>query len=185
MRNNSNKRRITPTTQYTRRAQRTTLTALMVSLALIFSYIEFLIPFAPAIPGIKLGIANLVIIVTLYYLGPRYALMVNIVRVLMAGLLFTGVFGAAYSMAGALLSFLVMFLLLRTGLFSVTGISIAGGVAHNLGQILVAALLVSNIKMFAYFPVLIFSGVISGAIIGVIAWIILQRLPRIDEHKRS
>ena len=118
------------------------------------------------------------IIVALYYLGPRYALTVNVVRVLIAGLLFSGVFGAAYSMAGALLSFLVMVLLKKTGWFSVTGVSIAGGVAHNLGQILVASFLVSNLKMFAYFPVLIFSGVASGAAIGIISWLILQRLPR-------
>mgnify|MGYP002529389826 FL=1 len=81
-------------------------------------------------------------------------------------------------MAGALLSFLVMVLLKKTGLFSITGVSIAGGVAHNLGQILVASFLVSNLKMFAYFPVLIFSGVASGAAIGIISWLILQRLPR-------
>ena len=177
MKNNHTKLQQVPTTQHDSRARRTALTALMVSLALIFSYIEFLIPFTPAIPGIKLGIANLVIIVALYYLG-RYALTVNIVRVLIAGLLFSGVFGAAYSMAGALLSFLVMVLLKKTDLFSITGVSIAGGVAHNLGQILVASFLVSNLKMFAYFPVLIFSGVASGAAIGIISWLILQRLPR-------
>ena len=82
-------------------------------------------------------------------------------------------------MAGALLSFLVMVLLKKTGLFSITGVSIAGGVAHNLGQILVASFLVSNLKMFAYFPVLIFSGVASGTAIGIISWLILQRLPRV------
>ena len=155
MKNNHTKLQQVPTTQHDSRARRTALTALMVSLALIFSYI-----------------------VALYYLGPRYALTVNIVRVLIAGLLFSGVFGAAYSMAGALLSFLVMVLLKKTGLFSITGVSIAGGVAHNLGQILVASFLVSNLKMFAYFPVLIFSGVASGAAIGIISWLILQRLPR-------
>lgn len=160
-------------------AKKTALSALMTSLALIFSYIEVLLPFNPAIPGIKLGIANLVIIVTLYYLGPRYALTVNIIRVLVAGLLFSGLFGAAYSLAGALLSFTVMVLLKKTGLFSVTGVSIAGGVAHNLGQILVAAFLVSNIKMFVYFPVLIISGVLSGAAIGIISYLILRRLPPI------
>lgn len=179
MKNNHTKLQQVPTTQHDSRARRTALTALMVSLALIFSYIEFLIPFTPAVPGIKLGIANLVIIVALYYLEPRYALTVNVVRVLIAGLLFSGVFGAAYSMAGALLSFLVMVLLKKTGWFSVTGVSIAGGVAHNLGQILVASFLVSNLKMFAYFPVLIFSGVASGAAIGIISWLILQRLPRV------
>lgn len=155
-----------------------TIAALMAALALIFSYIEVLIPFNPAIPGIKLGIANLVILIALYYLGAKYALIVNLVRVLVAGLLFNGLFGAAYSLAGALVSFLVMVLLKKTNIFSVTGVSMAGGVAHNFGQILVAAFLVSNMKIFVYFPVLIISGVVSGAVIGIIAYLILKRLPQ-------
>ena len=155
-----------------------TISALMAALALIFSYIEVLIPFSVGIPGIKLGIANLVIIVALYYLGAKYALATNIIRVLIAGLLFNGLFGALYSLSGALLSMLVMVLLKKTNLFSTVGISMAGGVAHNLGQILVAAFLVANIKIFVYFPVLIISGVTSGAIIGVLAHLILQKLPK-------
>lgn len=150
---------------------------LLTALALIFSYIEALIPLAPAIPGIKLGIANIVVITALYSLGARYAFSVNVVRVIIAGLLFNGFFGAMYSLAGALLSFFTMLLLKKTGIFSVTGVSIAGGVAHNLGQILVAAAIVSNLQIFIYFPVLTISGVISGAIIGIIAYFILQRLP--------
>ena len=97
------------------------MSALFAALALIFSYIEVIIPFNPGIPGIKLGIANLVIIIALYYLGPRYALTVNLVRILIAGLLFNGLFGAIYSLAGAALSLIVMILLKKTGLFSVTG----------------------------------------------------------------
>lgn len=155
-----------------------TIVALMAALALIFSYIEVLIPFNVGIPGIKLGIANLVIIVSLYYLGAGYAFIVNVVRILIAGLLFNGLFGAVYSLAGALVSFAVMILLKRTKIFSVTGVSMAGGVAHNLGQIMVAAFLVSNIKVFVYFPVLIISGVISGAVIGVLAYLILRKLPQ-------
>lgn len=156
-----------------------TVSALMAALALIFSYIEVIIPFNPGIPGIKLGIANLVIIVALYYLGSKYAFTVNLVRVLIAGLLFTGFFGAAYSLAGALLSFAVMIFLKRTKLFSVVGISMAGGVAHNLGQLFVAAFLIANTKIFLYFPVLIFSGMISGAAIGVLSYLILKRLPTV------
>lgn len=155
-----------------------TIAALMAALALIFSYIEVLIPLAVGIPGIKLGIANIVIIIALYYLGPKYALTVNIVRVLIAGLLFNGLFGALYSLAGALVSFIVMILLKKTGLFSVAGVSMAGGVAHNLGQILVAAFLIANIKIFIYFPVLVISGVITGAVIGIVAHLILKQLPQ-------
>ena len=159
-------------------ASKLTMCALLAALALIFSYIEVLIPFNPGIPGIKLGIANLVIIVALYYLGPKYALTVNLVRILIAGLLFNGMFGALYSLSGGLLSWLVMVLLQKTRLFSVTGVSMAGGVAHNLGQLLTAAFIVSNIKVFIYFPVLIFSGMICGTLIGILSHLILKKLPK-------
>lgn len=152
----------------------------MAAMALIFSYVEVLIPFTIGIPGIKLGIANIVVIIALYYLNAKYALTINIVRVLIAGLLFNGLFGALYSLAGALVSFVVMVLLKKTNIFSVVGISMAGGVAHNLGQILVAAVLVANIKIFIYFPVLIISGVITGAIIGILAGLILRKLPKLQ-----
>ena len=168
------------TTSASVNAKKMTMTALLAALALIFSYIEVLIPFSPGIPGIKLGIANLVIIISLYYLGPKYALSVNLVRILIAGLLFNGLFSALYSLAGALLSFTVMVLLRKTGIFSITGVSIAGGVSHNMGQLLVAAFLIDSLKIFAYFPVLIFSGIISGAVIGIISYLILKRLPAVN-----
>ena len=168
------------TTSASVNAKKMTMTALLAALALIFSYIEVLIPFSPGIPGIKLGIANLVIIISLYYLGSKYAFSVNLVRILIAGLLFNGLFGALYSLAGALLSFTVMALLRKTGIFSITGVSIAGGVSHNMGQLLVAAFLIDSLKIFAYFPVLIFSGIISGAVIGIISYLILKRLPAVN-----
>ena len=157
-------------------AKKITLAALLAALALIFSYIEVLIPFNPAIPGIKLGIANLVVIVALYFMGIRYAVTINLVRILIAGLLFSGVFGMLYSIAGAFLSMVIMILLKKTGIFSVIGVSMAGGVAHNLGQVIVAAFLVSNMSVFVYFPVLIISGTISGAVIGAVAHLILSRM---------
>ncbi len=160
-------------------AKKTAVSGLMTALALIFSYIEVLIPFNFGVPGVKLGIANLVVIVALYRLGKKYAFGINIVRVLVAGLLFSGVFGMLYSLAGAILSFAVMVAVKSVKIFSVTGVSIAGAVAHNFGQILVATFLVENLKMFAYFPVLIFSGVASGAIIGIIAYFIIDRLPKL------
>ena len=159
------------------RVKKLTFSALMAALALIFSYSEVLIPFNFGIPGIKLGIANLVVIIALYYLGAGYAFTINLIRVSVAGLLFNGLFGFCYSMAGALLSFGAMLLAKRTGLFSVTGVSICGGVFHNLGQILVAAFLISSLKIFAYFPVLIISGLISGTVIGIVSHLILKRLP--------
>jgi heptaprenyl diphosphate synthase len=150
---------------------------MMAVLALIFSYIEAIIPFNFGIPGVKLGIANLVILTALYVLGFHYAMTINILRILIAGLLFNGFFGAVYSLAGGVLSLLVMFLLKKTGLFSTIGISMAGGVAHNFGQLAVAAFIVSTARIFLYFPVLLFSGMAAGIVVGIGAYILIGRIP--------
>lgn len=152
--------------------------SMFVCLALIFSYVEALIPFSVGIPGIKLGLANLVVIIALYEMNFRYAFAINAIRIVIAGLLFGGLFGMLYSAAGGLLSIVVMALLKKTNLFSMIGVSMAGGLAHNLGQLLVAAFLVSNIKMFIYFPVLMFSGIASGIVIGIVSYIIDGKLPK-------
>lgn len=162
------------------RTRRLALSAMLAALALIFSYVEALIPLPVPVPGMKLGIANLVIVIAIYRLGFRYAFSINCVRIVIAGLLFSGVFGMLYSFAGGILSIAVMYLLYRTGLFSMVGVSMAGGVAHNLGQLITAALLVSNIKMLLYFPVLLFSGLISGILIGVIATLLYRRLTEVE-----
>lgn len=158
------------------------MASILVALAMIFSYIEVLIPFNVGIPGIKLGIANLVILVALYKLNFKYALLINVIRIMVTGLLFTGVFGAFYSLSGGILSLVAMAILKKTNWFSVVGISLAGGVFHNLGQLLMAAFLVSNIKVFIYFPVLIFSGLITGILIGIIAHFILAKLPEVPNQ---
>jgi len=165
----------------TNRTQKTKLLAvgaMFACLALIFSYVEAMIPFNAGIPGVKLGIANLVVIITLYEMGPRYAFTINVIRILAAGLLFNGLFGAVYSLAGGILSFLVMWGLMRTNLFSMAGVSMAGGVAHNMGQLLIASAVVSNLKMFVYFPILMFSGLASGIMIGIVAVVIYSRIPK-------
>lgn len=153
------------------------LSAMLAALALIFSYVEALIPLPVPVPGIKLGIANLVIVMAIYKLGFRYAFTINCVRIVIAGLLFSGVFGMIYSFAGGILSLLVMYLLQRTGWFSMVGVSMAGGVAHNLGQLITASLLVQSVRMMSYFSILLFSGLISGIFIGVLASLIYRRLP--------
>lgn len=152
--------------------------AMFVCLALVLSYVEVLIPFSVGIPGVKLGLANLVIIIALYEMNFRYAFAINAVRIVIAGLLFGGIFGMIYSAAGGLLSIITMWALKKTGLFSIIGVSMAGGLAHNLGQLLVAAFLVSNLKMFIYFPVLMFSGIGSGILIGIVSYIIDGKLPK-------
>ena len=154
-----------------------TIAAMLACLALIFSYIEFLIPIDFGMPGIKLGLANLLIIIALYGLQWKYALTINIARITLSGLLFSGVFGLVYSLAGGLLSFLVMVILKNTKKFSIVGVSMAGGVFHNLGQIIIAAQLVSNIKIFYYFPVLLFSGIATGIIIGFFAYYLAVKMP--------
>lgn len=154
------------------------ISAVLAALALIFSYVEAIIPPIVPMPGVKLGIANLVIIIALYSIDFRHAFTINIVRIVVAGLLFGGLFGMLYSLAGGVLSLVVMGLLKKTKLFSIVGVSMAGGVTHNLGQLIVAALIVENAKMFLYFPVLLFSGLITGILIGIAAHIIGQNLPK-------
>ena len=157
--------------------RRVALTGMMASLALIFSYVEVLFPFNAGIPGVKLGLANLVPLIILYRLDARYAFAANLIRGILAGLLFSGLFAALYSLAGSFTSFLVMYLLKKARLFSVIGVSTAGGVFHNLGQLTVAMLAVSGPQLIHYMPVLIISGMIAGIIVGIGAAILLDRIP--------
>ena len=164
-----------------RRTRLLAISAMFAALALIFSYVEVLIPIPVPIPGIKLGLANLVIVIAIYRMGFRYAFTINMVRIVAAGLLFSGVFGMIYSLAGGILSIVIMYLLYRTGKFSMVGVSMAGGVCHNLGQLLTACLLLENTGILSYFSVLLFSGLISGIAIGILAYIIEKRLPAFTE----
>ena len=161
------------------KTRRLALSAMLAALALIFSYVEALIPIPVPVPGIKLGIANLVIVMAIYKLGFRYAFTINCVRIVIAGLLFSGVFGMFYSFAGGILSIIIMYLLYKTGWFSMVGVSMAGGVAHNLGQLITACLIVSNVRLMSYFSILLFSGLFSGIAVGVLATLIYRRLPDI------
>ena len=158
-------------------ARKVALTGLLAALALIFSYVEVLFPFNAGIPGVKLGLANLVPLVILYRMDARYAFAANLIRVALAGLLFSGMFAALYSLAGSTVSFLVMVLLKKTDRFSVIGVSMAGGVFHNLGQLCVAILAISGPQLIHYMPVLIISGMAAGIIVGIGAYVLLDRLP--------
>ena len=164
--------------QWHSRTRRIAVSAMFAALALIFSYVEAILPLSTGIPGVKLGIANLVVILALYNMNFRYAMGINAIRILVAGLLFNGLFGALYSLAGGVVSLTVMWLLKKTGLFSMAGVSMAGGVAHNMGQLLVASALVSNLKMFVYLPVLMFSGIGAGILIGITASVVDSRVPK-------
>ena len=138
----------------------------MTACALIFSYVEYLIPINIGVPGVKLGIANVVIIVALYKLGTQYAFAINIVRIVTSALLFSGVFGMLFGLTGGVLSLIVMALMKKLDIFSVTGVGVAGGVTHNMGQLLTAALLIANFTVIYYLPVLLISGALAGFCVG-------------------
>ena len=158
--------------------------SVLIALAIILSYIEVLIPFGFLIPGVKLGLSNLVVVIALYQLKKTDAFVIAILRILLAGFLFGNLFSILYSLAGGLFSFIVMIITKKTGKFSIMGVSICGGVSHNMGQILIAMLLVKTMQIRFYIPVLLVSGMLTGALIGVIAASVLRKIKNID-FKRS
>ena len=150
------------------------------ALALIFSYVESLIPFSIGIPGVKLGLANLIIVIALYKMPLSQVYLLCVVKVLLSGFLFGNYFSILYSLAGGLLSLSVMAVLKKTGEFSVAGISIAGGVFHNIGQLIVAMFVVETFQVVYYIPVLLIAGLLTGFLIGITAKEMLKRLVNLD-----
>lgn len=150
-----------------------------MALALIFSYVESLVPISLGIPGVKLGLANLIVIITLYKMGIREAYVISIVRVILAGFIFGNMFGIIYSLAGGLLSLTVMIFLKRTDWFSIIGISMAGGIFHNIGQLILAGIIVESTSVIYYLPALLLAGLITGCIIGVISKEMIKRLKKL------
>ena len=151
--------------------------ALLVGTALILSYVESLVPLSLAVPGIKLGLPNLVIVFALYRLGAGSAARISIVRVAIVALLFGNVYSFLYSLAGAALSLLLMALLRKVQGLHTAGISVAGAVMHNIAQIGVAMLLLGTDKIIYYLPALLVSGVAGGVIIGLLAAVMIKRVP--------
>ena len=149
---------------------------LLIALALILSYLESLIPFSFGVPGIKLGLPNLVIIFALYRLSFRDAVLLSLIRVVLASILFGSILSFAYSAAGAVLSLLVMWGTKSSDRFSTTGVSVAGALAHNLGQILMAALLLETSRLAWYLPPLCVSGAVAGICIGLLASVLIRRI---------
>ena len=150
------------------------------ALALIFSYVETLIPFNFGIPGVKLGLANLIIVIGLYKLKLSDVYLLSITRVLLSGFIFGNYFSIIYSLSGGLLSLSTMALLKKVGGFSVYGISVAGGVMHNIGQLIIAMLIVETFSVIYYVPVLLISGLVTGLIIGIAAMEMIKRLKNIQ-----
>lgn len=156
---------------------------LLIALAMVLSWVEAQIPAFFPVPGMKLGLTNLVVVTALYALGWADALTLNLVRIILTGITFGNLFAMLYSLAGGLLSFLAMILLKRSGRFGMVTISIAGGVFHNVGQILVAMVVLESSYVFYYLPVLWLSGLGAGAVIGVLCALVLKRLMSVLQHK--
>lgn len=147
----------------------------MAALTIIFGYVEMLLPVFFVVPGMKLGLANLVTVFVLYRYRAKEAAVISLIRIVVIGFLFANLFSILYSLAGAALSLLCMTAARRFSGLSIVGVSILGGVTHNLGQLIVAALVVENGNVFYYFPALLISGLVTGALIGIVTGEILKR----------
>lgn len=147
----------------------------MAALAIILGYVEMLLPVFFVVPGMKLGLANLVTVFVLYRYRAKEVAVISLIRIVVIGFLFANLFSILYSLAGAALSLLCMTAARRFSGLSIVGVSILGGVTHNLGQLIVAALVVENGNVFYYFPALLISGLVTGALIGIVTGEILKR----------
>ena len=159
------------------KTRKLTLYALLTALALILSYLESLVPLSFAVPGIKLGLPNVVIVFALYKMGFKPAVCISLVRVVLVSILFGNVMSMAYSVAGAVLSLAVMWLLRKIGSFSSVGVSVAGALGHNVGQIACAMILLETGGLIYYLPALCISGAVTGVLIGILGGITVRRIP--------
>ena len=164
-------------------AKKVSLYGILVALAFIASYIEVLIPFNFHIPGMKLGLANIVVLAALYAGGAKAGITVSIIRIILVGLTFGNPYSAIYGISGGVLSLAVMIVLKKTDFFGVMGVSMAGGVAHNIGQLACAMILLKLPAVFTYLSYLILVGTVTGALIGIIDEEVLKSLKSLPEEK--
>ena len=158
--------------------KKTAFCGLMLALALIASYVESLIPVPIPVPGIKLGVANSVVLILLYYTNAKTTWGISVARVVLSGFLFGSLSSILYSLSGAILSLLVMTLIKKRDCFTMTGVSVSGGVSHNIGQLMMAFLVLESDALWYYLPVLLVSGCITGCLIGILGKEIFKRIPR-------
>ena len=150
----------------------------LVAVAMILSYIESLVPAFVAVPGVKMGLSNIATVFALYTLGWPYAICVSVVRVFLSALLFGNFVSLIYSISGAALALIAMILLKKVNTFSSIGVSVAGGVCHNAGQIIAACIVMKNAAISLYIIPLIISGTISGVLIGIAAGMLVERIKK-------
>lgn len=160
------------------RSKTVAVLGLCTALALILAYVEILIqPLFPFLPGIKMGLPNIIIVFLLYRRGAASAVGVSLLRIFLVSMLFGNVMALWYSLAGGMLSLLVMILLRRFQFLSAVGVSVAGGVTHNVGQILMAMLLLETAELGYYLVVLTVTGTIAGILVGLCGAILINNLP--------
>lgn len=152
----------------------------LTSFALILSYFERMLPPIVPVPGVKLGLSNLTILMAMYLLGNKYGFYTMVVKCTIVAILFGGISSFLYSITGGILSYIFMYIFKKIKIFSICGVSVIGGVGHNLGQIIIATLIVGNIKLLYYFSILIVSGVIAGICIGIVSYMTLNYLKVIN-----
>ena len=158
------------------KTNRIALVGLLVAAAFVLSWLENLIPLSASVPGVKLGLANLVTVLALYKLRAREAYLISVTRVILASFAFSGLFAGLYALSGALFSLTVMLLLKKTGVFGTVGVSVCGGVCHNLAQIALACLVSMTPSLLYYLPILCISGTVSGAVIGLVGALAVKRI---------
>ena len=166
-------------------AEKVALYGILIALAFIFSYVEALISLPVPVPGMKLGLANLVNVVGLYTVGAAGTIAVGLIRIVMVGFTFSNPGSMLYALSGGVLSLAAMALAKKMDWFDKTGVSILGGVCHNIGQLSMAAWITGTASVFSYLPVLLVAGVITGAVIGLLGGLVTERIaPVVSGMKR-
>lgn len=161
------------------KTKRVAFLGMCIALSMILSFVESQIPPLMAVPGVKVGLPNIVMVFMLYKIGAKETAIVSILRVILVGILFGTPLSMIYSLVGAALSLIGMILLKKTNLFAPITVSVAGGILHNIGQIATACLVMETAQIAYYLPVLLISGTIAGILIGLTAAMILKRLDKI------
>jgi heptaprenyl diphosphate synthase len=163
--------------------KRMALYGFLIALGFVLGYVESLVPIYLGAPGVKLGLANLAAVIALYSLGVKAAAFINIARILLVGFTFGNMASILFGLTGAAFSLFVMAVCRKCHFFSMVGVSVLGGVCHNIGQFLIAAYVVKTFGVFSYLPVLLIAGTIAGALIGLLGGLVLERIRgAIDVH---
>ena len=158
------------------KTKKLTVMAMTTAVAMILSFVESQIPAFVAVPGVKIGLANIAVVFALYRLGWKEAVAISLVRVVLVSMLFGSIASLFYSLAGAVLSLTGMGLLKKTGKFTEIMISVTGGILHNIGQIGMACLILETAALRYYLPFLLISGILAGIVVGILSAVLVQRI---------